>query len=84
MGINNISEFKEIVWKFFGDRFIDNGYPTLEDMDSNVALLEKGLIDSLDLLNLAIALREQNIDLDLSMSEGEIDTSISGLHSARL
>jgi|TARA_B100000315_G_scaffold1158_1_gene1061 aminoglycoside 3-N-acetyltransferase len=81
MGINNISEFKEIVWDLFGDRFIDNGYPTLMDMDLNLALLEKGLIDSLDLLNLAIALRKQNIYLDLSVSEGEIDTSISGLFS---
>ena len=81
MGINDIDEFKEIVWDLFKDRFVDNGYPKIQDININTALIGKGLIDSLDLLNLATTLQEKNVYLDLSVSEGEIDTSIFGLFS---
>ena len=81
MEIKNFDGFKEFIWDFFRDRLANCGYPSLEDVDIKIALIEKGIIDSLDLLNLAIVLREKNISLDLSTAEGEIDTSISGLFS---
>ncbi len=79
MEIKDFSGFKEFIWDSFKDRFLNSGYPSLEDVDIKIALIEKGIIDSFDLLNLAVALREKSISLDLSTAEGEIDTSISGL-----
>ena len=79
MEIKDFGGFKEFIWEALRDRFVNSGYPSLEDVDVKIALIEKGIIDSLDLLNLAISLGEKNISLDLSTSEGEIDTSISGL-----
>jgi len=81
MKIKDLDGFKNFIWDSLRERFVSSGYPRLEDVDINLALIERGIIDSLDLLNIAVALRDKKISLDLSTAEGEIDTSISGLFS---
>jgi len=81
MEIKNIGEFKNFVWEFFRIKFLDNGFSDSKKLELNKSLLGDGLIDSLDLLNLAVALQENSVYLDISLSEGEIDTSILGLFS---
>jgi aminoglycoside 3-N-acetyltransferase len=81
MKIKNIDGFKEFIWDSLSERFENSGFSNLENIDLKIPLIEKGIIDSLDLLNIAVALREKNVYMDLSAVEGEIDTSISGLFS---
>lgn len=78
----DFDEFKKIVFDLFEDNVRQSGIESHEQVSDDYDLVENGVIDSMDLLNLAIWLKDNyRIELDFSVFGSVIDTSLGGLYS---
>lgn len=81
MSSPTLAEFKSWVFQTFENKFVENGYADLEEVADDLDLIDSGVLDSLELLDLLEQFYATfSIAIDLSDVEDEIFTSIAGLY----
>jgi aminoglycoside N3'-acetyltransferase len=79
----NINQFTDTVWKEFKKKFEYSSYfsPSAVPLDHD--LVESGILDSMDLLTLALAVEKYHaLSMDFSIFSGKLDCSLQGLYSS--
>ena len=73
----NFKEIKEIIFKQLKRKLASVGIRKIDHFKKNYDLLNNEIYDSLDYMNIAVALEDRNIELDLSLNRNRFPRSLN-------
>ena len=72
----DFKEIKEIIFKQLKRKLYSAGIKKIDHLKTNFDLLNNEIYDSLDYMNIAVALEDKNIELDLSLNRNRFPRSL--------
>ena len=76
----DFKEIKEVIFKQLKKKLSFVGIKKIEQLRNNFNLLNNEIYDSLGYMNIASALEDKNIDLDLSLNRNRFPESLNDIY----